>query len=69
MIDPTFQEIEQKRERMVESAGAPSGRVRCPRCRSDDVSDRQGHVRPDGDDTPPWLLVCEDCGHEWEEND
>ena len=38
----------------------------CPECGSEEISDRQGHVRPDGDDRPPWLLVCENCGHEWE---
>lgn len=41
---------------------------RCPRCGSEDVSDRQGHIRPDGDDRPPFLMVCEVCAMEWEED-
>lgn len=47
-------------------AGLPNA-PRCERCGSTDLSDRQGHIRPDGDERPPWLMVCEDCGHEWEE--
>lgn len=41
--------------------------TRCPECGSEEVSDRQGHLRPDGDDRPPWLMACEVCRAEWEE--
>jgi len=54
-------------EQQKETAHYAQEPARCRVCGSEDISDRQGHIRPDGDDTPPWLLICERCGEEWKE--
>ena len=45
----------------------PPPDYRCPECGSEEISDAQGHLRPDGDDRPPFELYCEKCEHEWSE--
>jgi hypothetical protein len=40
----------------------------CPVCASEHVSDEQGHLRPEGNEQPPYLMLCEVCGAKWQDD-